>query len=130
MIDQLQKKEEVQVVFDQKGRPTFCEDLARAAISLLSFSGIFHFANDLSLSWYEFTKIIFEKLQALGMGSFGKLRCKNIIPVLSENFPSLAVRPPYSVLSTQKFEDILKKRSPSLLDALDSYMLKCDEIKL
>ena len=122
MIDQLQKKEELQVVSDQRGRPTFCEDLAQAAISVLSFSGIFHFANDLALSWYDLTKIIFEKLEPFGEQSLAKIRCKKIVPVLSKNYPTFATRPAYSVLSTKKIENTLQIKAPSLLCALEKYI--------
>lgn len=170
MVDQLQKKEEVQVVFDQTGRPTFCDDLAEAALSLLPYSGIFHFANDKILSWYDFTKLILDKLESVGLeGKFpsksefhsnilhsfrlksfgkkssiphlflskpleekrvGKIRCKKIIPVLTKDYPSLASRPLYSVLSTQKIENTLKIKAPSLLDALENYILKSEESKV
>lgn len=117
MLELFEKKEEVSVVFDQIGRPTFCEDLSYITIELLSECGIFHFANDLILSWYEFAKIIFSIAQ-----EFKQLKCQQILPISTSSFAALAPRPLYSVLSTKKLESSKNIKIPSLRKALENYI--------
>lgn len=117
IIDLLQEKEEIFIVSDQIGSPTFSDDLAGASLDLLSFSGIFHFANDNSLSRYEFAKMILNYAR-----KFYKIKCKKIIPVSTKKYGAKAKRPLYSVLSTKKIEDVLQKKVPSFEKALNLYI--------
>jgi len=103
MLDLFQHKEEVRVVVDQIGRPTFCEDVSLAACQLLSHEGVFHFANREETSWHQFAITIYEEAKKAGL----PLRCKEVIPIASHQYPSLATRPSYSVLDTQKIEKTL-----------------------
>jgi dTDP-4-dehydrorhamnose reductase len=99
LLWQLQQKEELQVVFDQCGKPTYCADLAEAVIALLDFEGIVHFANEGASSRYQIALDLLEAVKARGVS----LKCQSILPVLSSQFPTLAPRPCYSVLSTDKY---------------------------
>ncbi len=118
MLDLLQKNQEVRVVFDQIGRPTFCKDLAKAAICLFDQSGIFHFANRGSSSWYEFAKFICEEAKRLNK----PIACQKILPVSSQEFSSLARRPLYSVLDTKKIEKHLGFKPRHWREAVRDYM--------
>jgi len=94
-----QEKEELQVVSDQCGRPTYCHDLAAAVFSLLNAQGIYHFANEEKRSRYEIALHLLEILKTMGIA----VKCKRIVPVLSAQFPTPAPRPSYSVLDTDKY---------------------------
>lgn len=120
LLDNLMKSERVTIVDDQIGRPTFSDDLARGALSIIlrEQKGIFHFTNDLTLSWFEFAKLILER----ALQNKITLRCKEISPISSLQFNSLAKRPGYSVLDTTKAEKLLNLKMPSLETALDYYL--------
>lgn len=120
MISLMKEREEIFVVDDQVGRPTFADDLAKTALLLLNEEGIFHFANDETLSWYEYAKKIFSTAMLYQM----ELKCKKIIPIKSWDFPTLAKRPKYSVLDVKKVENLLKSKVPSFEEALKLYFEK------
>jgi dTDP-4-dehydrorhamnose reductase len=98
-----QEREMLKVVYDQVGTPTFAGDLAKAILHIINlykdepekFSpGIYHFSNEGVASWYDFAKSIFETARVF---------CK-VVPVLSEEFPTAAQRPHYSVLNKSKIK--------------------------
>ena len=112
------QKEEIQVVFDQCGRPTFCHDLASAAIALLDATGIFHFANEGERSRYQIALDLLSAAKDHGI----KLRCQRILPVPSAKFPTPAVRPSYSVLDTNKFFHLTNIKPRLWGDVLNDYL--------
>lgn len=97
------ERDELKVVFDQTGTPTYAADLAQALLSIAeSYSeypaalvpGIYHFSDEGVASWYDFAKSIFD---------IAGIQCR-VIPVLSEEFPTPAKRPHYSVLNKSKIK--------------------------
>ena len=108
------EKEQINVVDDQHGSPTYAVDLAsiiHQAIEKQIPYGIYHATNLGYTTWYEFTKQIFEK---------ANYSCK-VNPVTSEEFNSAAKRPKNSKLSKEK---LLKAGVivPTYEDALDRYL--------
>lgn len=108
------EKDEINVVSDQHGSPTYAVDLAsiiHQAIEKEIPYGIYHTTNMGYTTWYEFTKKIFEK---------ANISCK-VNPVTSEEFASAAKRPKNSKLSKEK---LLKAgiEVPHYEDALDRYL--------
>lgn len=108
------EKDEINVVSDQHGSPTYAVDLAsiiHQAIEKQIPYGIYHTTNMGYTTWYEFTKKIFEK---------ANISCK-VNPVTSEEFNSAAKRPKNSKLSKEK---LLKVgiEVPTYEDALDRYL--------
>lgn len=108
------EKDEINVVSDQHGSPTYAVDLAsiiHQAIEKEIPYGIYHTTNMGYTTWYEFTKQIFEK---------AGISCK-VNPVTSEEFNSAAKRPKNSKLSKEK---LLKAgiEVPTYEDALDRYL--------
>ena len=118
MLHLMETKKELRVVQDQFGRPTFCEDLAQAAVLLLDASGTFHFANREATNWYEFTRSIYDEAKKSGFS----VNCEKIIPVSSDQFPTLAKRPQYSVLDTTKIEGVLGLSPRPWKEALKDYI--------
>lgn len=110
------EKPNLQVVNDQWGSPTFANDLAKCILSLIrKFSNhkeIYHFANEGYCSWFEFAQRIL---------SFTTLACE-IIPVPSSQYPTIARRPVFSVLDTQKVKQEVQLRSWE--EALEECMKK------
>lgn len=87
------EKEQIGVVADQIGTPTYAGDLADAIVKILpqistKTKGVYHFTNEGVCSWYDFAAAIME---------MAKLKCK-VEPLPSSAYPTKAVRPFYSVL--------------------------------
>lgn len=94
----LSEKKEINVVSDQVGSPTSCEDLTKAIFKLVNkkTTGIYHVSNSGSCSWYQFAQKIFEEL-----GSNAKINACS-----SNEYPMIAKRPKYSVLDTTKLSAV------------------------
>ena len=88
------EKDELKVVFDQIGTPTYARDLATVIFAIIQNDqfkdrkGVYHYSNEGVCSWYDFAKAINDL--------FGN-NC-NIIPCHSDEFPAKVPRPHYSVL--------------------------------
>lgn len=106
--------EELKVVADQRGCPTFCDDLASAMLDLgeCEAEGIVHVVNAGETTWHGFACEI-----ARLMGS-----SIPIIPVGTETYPRPAPRPAYSVLDTARLQSLLGREMPRWQDALARYM--------
>lgn len=98
MIELMEEKEQLSVVNDQKGRPTYADDLAEAVLDILDQSGTYHFANEGETTWHGFAEAIQKKLEEKK-----RIRCKKVDPISSEEFPTKAKRPRSSVLETDHF---------------------------
>lgn len=107
-----QQREQLQVVYDQIGAPTYAPDIAMALIELLTFSeapgGVYHFANAGVSSWFDFAKAIFD---------IKKIDCQ-VQPIPSSGYPTPAPRPNYSLLDTQKIRNLLGIEIPHWRDSL------------
>ena len=96
------EKEQVNVVFDQVGTPTYAGDLALAIFSIIEAGvyegneGVYHFSNEGVCSWYDFAVEI-----AAVAGNTG---CR-VNPCHSSEFPSPVTRPSYSVLDKTKIKN-------------------------
>ena len=115
MMRLMKDRDALNIVGDQKGRPTYARDLAIASIQMLvqmdagkSFKGIYHYANKGETTWFEFAK----QIKALG-----NLEC-NLTAIHSDQFPTPAKRPNYSVLETHRIEQELGIQIPSWETAL------------
>ena len=98
MIRLGKEKQELGVIFDQIGTPTYARDLAAAIFAAISkgiVSGIYHFSNEGVISWYDFTKAIH---RIAGIDT-----CK-VRPLHTEEYPTPAARPHYSVLDKTKIK--------------------------
>lgn len=108
------EREELRVVVDQVGTPTWTGDLASAIAQLAqslksdTLTGIYHFTNSGAISWYDFAVAIFEEAQQIGF----PLQVKRVVPITTAEYPTPAARPAYSVLSTQKISAVLGNHPP------------------
>jgi dTDP-4-dehydrorhamnose reductase len=119
MLRLMKEKETVKVVDDQRGRPTYCQDLAEASLKLLDARGIFHIANSQQTTWFGFANEIANLGKDMGL----PLIVKNILPITTEEFPTPAKRPLYSVLDTRKVEALNIQPRP-WQEALADYLQK------
>ena len=104
------------VVFDQIGTPTYACDLARAIQCILHqdiVPGVYHYSNEGVCSWYDFTKAIF----ALG----GITTCE-LKPLHTDEYPTPAARPHYSVLDKTKIKQTYSVEVPYWMDSLKECM--------
>ena len=107
------EREEIRVVADQIGSPSWTADLAAAtahimpAIGLEDF-GTYHYTNSGVCSWYDFAIAIFEEAEKLGF----PLKVQRVIPITTVEYPTPAKRPAFSVLSTVKISALLGTYPP------------------
>lgn len=116
MLRLAEERDELGVVHDQVGSPTYTVDLAEFIISLVQTDkyGIYHCTNSGYCSWYEFALAIFEE---------SHISIK-VNPLTSEQYPTPAARPNYSVLDNMALE--LNGFSPMRhwRDGLSSFLIK------
>ncbi len=115
------EREELKVVYDQVGSPTYARNLASAIVKIaesenkLPSAEVYHFSNEGVCSWYDLAMEIVNVL---------KLDC-TIHPIESKDFPTKAKRPPYSVFNKQKIKDDYRLKIPhwkeSLMDMLKKF---------
>lgn len=101
MIRLGKEKEQLGVIFDQIGTPTYARDLARTIMTAVEQGikpGTYHFSNEGVISWYDFTKAIHRIA--------GIKNCR-ISPLHTEEYPTPAARPHYSVLDKTKIKQTL-----------------------
>ena len=119
------ERDEIRVVDDQIGTPTWSQDIAQAICGLIQapaqFGGvqsaateIYHFTNSGAASWYDFAVAIFEEAEILGF----PLKVQRVIPITTEDYPLPAPRPAYSVLCNQKIQRRLGSPSQHWRQAL------------
>jgi dTDP-4-dehydrorhamnose reductase len=96
MLSLAAEREEIRVVHDQIGSPTYTPDLAAHVVKLaeIEADGVFHVANCGQASWCELAS---EAVKLAG------LHCK-VQPITTAEYPTRAERPRFSVLSNAKFK--------------------------
>ncbi|WP_343703421.1 dTDP-4-dehydrorhamnose reductase [Chitinophaga sp.] len=109
----MQEKESLNVVFDQTGTPTYAPDLAAAIFTILQQpaegrGGVYHYSNEGVASWYDF---------AVAIKALTGSACA-IHPVTSDQFPTAAQRPAYSVLNKGKIKSVYGLTIPYWKDSL------------
>ena len=113
------EREELGVIFDQVGTPTYATDLARALLAFLSESAstdavgsagveLYHYSNEGVCSWYDFAHAIFELTE---------MDCR-VKPIETKAYPTHASRPHYSVLNKSKIRRQLGITVPYWRDSL------------
>ncbi len=106
MLRLFKERDVVKVVDDQRGSPTYTVYLAGAILKIIEDDsvnyGIYHFTNEGMTSWYEFARTIYKKAKRLGLIECNKK--VEIQPIKTEEYPTAARRPRYSVLSKEKIK--------------------------
>jgi|TARA_B110000259_G_C13968187_1_gene383578 dTDP-4-dehydrorhamnose reductase len=101
MLRVAKEKDEINVVSDRIGSPTYATDLAEVILQAIKnrtlkkenqITNIYHYSNEGEISWYEFAREIFK---------FAKIDCK-VNPIVSEHYPTLAQRPKIVLMNKSK----------------------------
>ncbi len=106
------ERDELGVIIDQVGSPTYAVDLAGCILEIITSKsdayGLYHYSNEGVTSWYDFTKAIFEL-------SDYSVKVK---PLKTSEYPTKAIRPTYSVMDKSKIKSSLGIQIPYWRDSL------------
>ncbi len=113
------ERDELGVIFDQVGTPTYARDLAQSILDIVpklenNVVEIYHYSNEGVCSWYDFAKSIFE---------LSSIECK-VNAIETKDYPTPAQRPHYSVLNKSKIKNDFRLLIPYWRDSL----IKCLDI--
>ncbi len=120
------ERDEINVVDDQTGTPTWAADLASAVLDIVEqtinddkkfLAGIYHYSNGGQCSWYEFASEI-KRIKGLDI---------KINPVSTAEFPLPAKRPAYSVLGLDKIKNTYNIKIPSWQDSLENCLKRINQ---
>lgn len=115
MIRLMEDKEQIKVVNDQLGCPTYASDLATVVLTMICSAkglvpGIYHYCNEGITNWYSFANAIKNKINS---------PCE-ILPIETKAYPTAAKRPAYSVLDSSKIKNTYAITIPSWQHSLDA----------
>ena len=117
MIRLGKERDELGVIYDQIGTPTYAGDLADAILDIIDHDikktiqfkpGTYHYSNEGVASWYDFTLAIHREMDLI---------CK-VNPIETKDYPTPAPRPHYSVLNKSKIKKAYQLEIPYWLDSL------------
>ncbi len=127
-----EQRDELNVIFDQIGSPTYAKDLAEALLKIIvsidnnnefflenAPVSLYHFSNEGVCSWYDFAQEIFNT---------SKISCK-INPIETRNYHTPAKRPHYSVFNKAKIKHCFDLEIPYWKDSLQSCIATLQESK-
>ena len=122
MLKLAKQKEELGVIFDQVGTPTYAKDLARTILDILpniknTKVEIYNYSNEGVLSWYDFARDIMD---------IAKLECQ-VNPIETKEYPTPAARPHYSLLNKAKIKKDFNITIPYYKDSLKECIEKLDK---
>ena len=129
MLKLFQEKEEIQVIDDQTGSPTYAVDIAEATIEAINKakdfsdfpSGVYHLTSPEKVTWFEFANKILKTAKEKQL--LKAIKLENIKPVETSQFPTKAKRPHNSRLSVKKISDkfaiVLPDVETSIKDCFD-----------
>jgi dTDP-4-dehydrorhamnose reductase len=124
------EKEQLGIIFDQVGTPTYAGDLAKAVLDIVksnkleevenneaNSNNIFHYSNEGVCSWYDFAKTIFE---------FSGIECQ-VSPIETRDYPTPAKRPHYSLMNKAKIKNTFAISIPYWKDSLQMCVQRLKE---
>jgi dTDP-4-dehydrorhamnose reductase len=106
------EREELKIISDQIGTPTYAKDLAKCILQIVSSSskeyGIYHYSNEGACSWYDFAKAIFDISET----------SIKVLPIRTYQYPTKATRPLFSVMDKSKIKSTFNMEIPYWRDSL------------
>ncbi len=118
MIRLGKEREQLGVIFDQVGTPTYAHDLASVIMTAIDKGikpGIYHFSNEGVTSWYDFTKSIHR---------IAGINTCHVMPLHTAEYPTPASRPAYSVLDKTKIKEAYSINIPHWEESLAKCIAK------
>jgi dTDP-4-dehydrorhamnose reductase len=131
MLKLMNERDEVKVVNDQTGNPTWAFDLSQIVISFIRPVnegknipyGVYHFTNEGEITWFDFAKEIYRIARELGLVTN---ECQ-VTPCATSEYPTKAKRPVYSALDKTKIKNALDITIPSWDESLRKYLEHYDD---
>lgn len=112
------ERDQLSVVYDQVGTPTYAGDLALAMLTILQsgefIPGIYHYSNEGVCSWYDFT---------IRIHQLAGIDCR-IYPIETKDYPTKAIRPHYSVLNKRKIKSTYQISIPHWEESLKNVIFQ------
>ena len=130
MLRLMNERDEVKVVDDQRGSPTWAFDLASAVLAVIAAIanggknipfGIYHYTDEGDISWFDFAKEIYQQGRELGRIS----KDCAVKPCASAEYPAKVKRPAYSVLDKSKIKATLGIEIPLWDTSLKEFLNVC-----
>ncbi len=90
----------------------------------LETAGTYHYTNSGVYSWYDFAVAIFEEAREMGF----PLQVQQVIPITTEEYPTPARRPPFSVLSLKKMSALLGGHPPHWQQSLRKMLVEFQQV--
>jgi len=119
-------RDELSVVNDQFGRPSYAGDIVSVILFFVERYvlqkelpwGIYHCSSEGETSWYEFAKTIFELADECGLIE----KKPRVLPIPTVDYPTPAPRPAYSILATDKLRDLMGQSLPHWREGLSAFL--------
>lgn len=114
------EKNELGVIYDQVGTPTYAKDLAETILTIIIkgiVPGIYHYSNEGVISWYDFAKAIHR---------IANITSCQITPIHTTDYPTPAQRPHYSVLDKTKIKETFQLNIPYWEESLKECIRKIE----
>ena len=117
------ERDEISVVDDQIGSPTYATDLANVILDIVQnvefkepsqTTQIYHYSNEGEISWHEFAKEIFELTD---------IQC-SVSPITTEQYPTPAKRPKKTLMNKDKIAKKFSVNTPDWKESLNNFLLK------
>ena len=122
MLRLMNEKDNLKVVNDQRGSPTYAVDLAKAVLRIIQFDnhryGVYHYSNEGNITWYDFACEIYRQGKEMGLIR----RTCSVVPCTSEEFLQKAHRPSFSLLNKQKIKETFSLSIPQWNKSLTAYL--------
>ena len=123
MLHLSESRDELSIIDDQIGTPTYAKDLAKVIFEIIDSKnknyGIYHYSNEGVASWYDFAVAIFAE---------AKVKVK-VSPIKTENYPTPAKRPTFSVLDKTKIKKNLNIKIPHWRNSLNLAILNLKKLQ-
>jgi len=124
MLKLANKMDELGIIFDQTGTPTYAKDLAKTILSIIEQIEnrnveIYHYSNEGVASWYDFAKAIFE-IENINI---------KVNPIETKEYPTPAKRPYYTVLNKAKIKESFNITIPYWKESLKECLNKLESKK-
>ena len=119
------ERDEIKVVSDQFGSPTWTRDLALALCQLIRMDvkNYVHFGGLNACSWYELANYTIHQAHQIGL----LLNLPKVVPIQTHQYPLPAPRPAYSVLSTSHYQELTGFQPMKWEEAVDSVLKRLRE---
>ena len=130
MLRLMNERDEIKVVNDQRGSPTWAGDLAGFIANIINTVdqgreppyGIYHYTNQGEITWFDFAKEIYSQGRQLGLVN----KDCAVKPCTSAGYPAKVKRPAYSVLDKTKIQTALGIEIPAWDQSLKEFLKQCE----